>query len=30
MQIYLTINSNFELFIKDNKVNTIDIRFYNC
>ena len=30
MQIYLTINSNFELFIKDNKVNTINIRFYNC
>jgi len=30
MQVYLTIDSNFRLFIKNNKVNAINICFYNC
>jgi hypothetical protein len=30
MQTHSTINNNSKLFIKDNRVNVIDICFYNC
>jgi len=30
MRVYLIINNNFRLFIKNNKISIVDICFYNC